>query len=515
MAMPGTIQANHPLEPRRETPRVDAFFEAVGNSNPFISNRATEPSRYDVDVPVIHRRRFDRLVGLAGQVLSDAGKVGADARQCGIGAMLLGGAGVGKSRLLSRLDRWARDTDGVQRRGCCLYLLNILADPERLPRCLFKSIVSLLAEGVRGSLHVTPLYRLIDGAIRHAVEPGKPSFTGKEGGGAYARNKDWPDAGIIIEPTPDRTLTPEEIEAEIDRIVDRKIEEQVAHRRLHPGSLPPDAGNLAGLSELVLAHCDGNGAGRPYTVRGVERMKMRAGRLPAYDLKVRERREDGKEIVTGVLFVTNIGLSATTALKRLLEDDQPPDHRILVTDDERRPLKVGARGAEYYRDLQKLGLGKFEHLKIGFDQCARLDALEAVVNLARAGDLAIEAPRGTNRPVAAREVIESHHRQNRYLNHPLLRPLLTEEPPILSNPQAPPSKLNEADVRQYVMAQLAFMMGTTAQAITRSYVHLMPDPKSTLEKAWPQVKDIVVRMHAENLVHAQSLDDDLFLLLRK
>jgi len=760
--MPRTVQSKLAVEPRREGPQADAFFEAFGNANPFTSNRVTEPSRYDIDVPLIHHRSFDRLVNLAGKALTDAEKTGPEARPGGIGALLLGGAGVGKSHLLSRLYRWARNTDaeGEQRRACYIYLLNLLADPERLPRYLLKCVVSLLAEGGRGALHETPLYRLIDGAIRQARGPASPAtFTPREGGEAYAttfaRRVDFPQAHDVLlqfwrharpemvndptrrylaqqavawlsgeeiddeparhlglkvdghgsvmlkddheieqvllilarlaqannqpfilcidqvdnlepdkvkalvrflhalldhgknllviisgikqtmlayrdddtiqeaawdriaeykvelerinrtearhilearlerflepfralapvhrhitedqlfplgrawldqrlgngiefrprdiliwardawedeqaklaalggerwfqewpheDPPPDRKApvsppSPAEIEAEIDRTVERKIEEQVAQRRLHSGSLPPDAGNLAGLAELILAQCDGSDNGRPYSLRGVERMKKKAGKLPPYDLKVREQREDGQEVVTGVLFITNIGLSATTALKRLLEDDQPPDHRLLVTDHERRPLKVGAQGVEYYRDLEKLGPEKFEHLKIGFDQYAQLDALEGVVNMARVGDLEIEAPRGTSRRVSEHEVIVSHHRQNRYLRHPLLRPLLTEERPgpVDITPASP--ELDEDDVRRYVMAQLAWMMGTTAHALAKGYIQVMPAPRTTLERAWPQVKAIAERMHGEDLVHAQPLDDDLYLLLRK
>ena len=51
--------------------------------------------------------------------------------------------------------------------------------------------------------------------------------------------------------------------------------------------------------------------------------------MPPYDVRVREHREqDAKEITTGVLFVTNSGRSATEALKRLLNDEPPPDHRL-------------------------------------------------------------------------------------------------------------------------------------------------------------------------------------------
>jgi hypothetical protein len=110
---------------RRGTPRLDDFLIAVRDSNPFTSNRVTEPSAYDVDVPAIHAASFDRLVALANQALRD---------RSGIGAALLGGAGIGKSHLLSRLYRWANEPvqDGGPR-ACYVYLHNILADSDRLP----------------------------------------------------------------------------------------------------------------------------------------------------------------------------------------------------------------------------------------------------------------------------------------------------------------------------------------------------------------------------------------------
>ena len=151
---------------RRITPRLDDFFSAVRDTNPFTANRITEPSSYDVDVPAIHAASFDRLVGLAGE---------ARKARSGIGAALLGGAGVGKSHLLSRLYRWAGEPakDGGPT-ACYVYLHNILADPDRLPRYLLKYVVSRLSEGCRGPLHQTPLYRLLDRAIHHAYETSGP-----------------------------------------------------------------------------------------------------------------------------------------------------------------------------------------------------------------------------------------------------------------------------------------------------------------------------------------------------
>jgi len=326
--------------------------------------------------------------------------------------------------------------------------------------------------------------------------------------------KQWP--GV---PSPERpglaVRVARDVNTLIDDAVDSKIKEKISLHRLQPGSLPPDAGNLAGLVEEFLGQCLGKGL--PYTLRGVERRRKKAGKLPPYDLLVREQHDsDGREVTTGVVFVANVGLSATAALRRLLEDNEPPDHRLLVTDHERRPLKVGAQGVEYYRDLEKLGSEQFQHLKINFEQYAGLDALLDVVGMARSGDLEIESPPGSSRLITEAEVVDSHHRRDRYRRHPLLRPLLTEEPLTISKgQQAPTPKLNEKDVRQHVMAQLAWMMGSTTKAITKSYIGVLKTSNITHEIAWPQVKVIAEQMHAEGLIHATPQDDDLFLLLRK
>jgi hypothetical protein len=752
--MPPTAKAQKTAVTRRVSPSLDDFCAAIRDTNPFTANRITEPSSYDIDVPAIHAASFDRLVDLAARAMKSP---------TGIGVALLGGAGVGKSHLLSRLYRWANGltSDGGQR-ACYVYLHNVLADPDRLPRYLLKYVVSRLSEGNRGPLHQTPLFGFVDRGIRHAlaeegiktdtiedklkqavdafrsyfgkfeearaafevlfqfwrharpekaddprrrlfaasaiawlsgdevdpnlaahlgfqVDPREPVMLRDDheveqvlralrqltlvsrqpfvlcidqfenldpekikplsrflhalldrtsnllviASGVKQTLLEYKDQQIIPEAAWDRiaqyavdlrrikrdearkilearlerfqeqfqkldavrhhlaedtlfplgrawlekrledgldfrprdiltwardawdeeqtrlvqlgverwvkqwphngspggnggkppVVSPVEIESAIDTVVDRKIEEQISQHRLLEGSLPPDAGNLAGLVGLLLGHCSGEGL--PYTYRSVERLQKKAGRLPPYDLRVRERRErDGREVSTGVLFVTNVGLSATTALKRLLEDEKPPDHRILVTDHERRPLKVGAQGVEYYRNLEKLGPGKFEHLRLDFEQYARLDALQGVIGMAKSGDLEIEAPRGTPRPVQEAEVVASHHRRDRFRQHPLLRPLLTEEPPI-EPPKPDPPLLDEPRVRQFIMAQLALRMGLMAQTIARGFVEEMTPPRPAHDRAWQQLKEIAGRMHAEGLVHATPQDDDLFLLMRK
>ena len=723
-------------------PTLDDYLAAVREANPFHANRVTEPSPYDVDVSAIHEAGFERLVDLAGL---------AHRERKGVGVALLGDPGVGKSHLLSRVFRWANEQDEAGRaRAQYVYLLNILADPDRLARYLLKCVVSRLAEGGRGRLHETPLYRLVEGATRDAL--GASTFTLKDGWEAFrarfaeptspeacqvlyqfmrharremaddpgrrllaaqaiawlsgdevdaghaqalglkanaqgsaqlnddqevilvllllarlaaaarqpfvlcvdqvdnldddklkalarflhalidqaedllvivsgvksrlmdcvsqhiipesswdrlsqyqvevlrvraaaarhilearlerfhepfrqveavhdhlrddtlfplgrawldrrlgdaiefrprdvliwardawdagrAKLKDkgaarwlaeWPGEPVLVTPQPEPTRA--EIEAAIDAEVGRKVEERIAQRRLQPGSLPPDAGNLAGLVEALLRQCGGEGL--PYTFRGVGRRRKEKGVLPPYDLLVRERPAgDDREVTTGVLFVTNIGLSATAALRRLLEDEPGPDHRILVTDQERRPLKVGQQGIEYYRDLVKLGPERFEHIKIDADRYAALDALEGVVQMARVGDLEVEVPRGAIRPVTEAEVVASHHRTGRYLAHPVLHPLLTEEPAAIVD-RVEVVELDEADVQQYIAAQLAWQMGATARAIAEKYAGTAKAPKVTPEALWSGVKGIAERMHGAGHIHAQPWDDDLLLILR-
>ncbi len=145
---------------RTAAPGLDRYLAAVRDSNPFAANRVTEPSAYDVDVAAIHGAAFDRLVRQAEKAMDSP---------AGVGVALLGGAGVGKSHLLSRLYRWANEpAEAGGPRACYVYLHNILADPDRLPRYLLKYVVSRLTLGGRGPLYETPLFGFLDRAIRHA-----------------------------------------------------------------------------------------------------------------------------------------------------------------------------------------------------------------------------------------------------------------------------------------------------------------------------------------------------------
>jgi hypothetical protein len=138
---------------------LERFFEQIADVNPFLENRVNGPAPAGLDAPDIHRLAFDRLTSLAGQALS--------ARR-GLGAVLWGEAGIGKSHLLARLDRWAEQTGAT-----FLYLHNLQASPDALPRSLLHAVVSLLTGGRRGNFQVTRLYQLVRaGVIEAAGGPG-------------------------------------------------------------------------------------------------------------------------------------------------------------------------------------------------------------------------------------------------------------------------------------------------------------------------------------------------------
>ena len=76
------------------TDRLNEFVHVVETRNPFLDNRINGPSANDVDVDAIHQAAFARLTRLAREAC--------DSRR-GVGVVLWGEAGIGKSHLLSRL----------------------------------------------------------------------------------------------------------------------------------------------------------------------------------------------------------------------------------------------------------------------------------------------------------------------------------------------------------------------------------------------------------------------------
>jgi AAA ATPase domain len=138
-----------PTMPAGQGPvRLEDFFERVRAANPFTDNRVNGPSPADVDVGAIHQAAFERLTTLAREAHDE---------RRGLGVVLWGEAGIGKSHLLARLARWAED----DRQACLVYLHNLQASPENLPRSLLKAVVSILTRGRAAQFHRTRLFYLV------------------------------------------------------------------------------------------------------------------------------------------------------------------------------------------------------------------------------------------------------------------------------------------------------------------------------------------------------------------
>src|SRR5689334_7997185 len=80
------------------TDSLEAFASRLRSANPFAVNRVDLLSAERVDVPGIHQGPYEKVVALAREACE---------QNRGIGAVLWGEAGAGKSHLLSRVACWA------------------------------------------------------------------------------------------------------------------------------------------------------------------------------------------------------------------------------------------------------------------------------------------------------------------------------------------------------------------------------------------------------------------------
>ena len=228
---------------------------------------------------------------------------------------------------------------------------------------------------------------------------------------------------LHVEPVvPPPELSEEQIRAAIDSKVSQKIAAHRELKRQQPDTLPPDAANLAGVIATLLRHLDDLTIELPQFGS--------PDRAFPYSLVVRRQAGDGVVARIGVRCLADgSALSTTKALRFLVEASPHPEQTLLVTE-ERSPLVFGvqptAKGRQYYAELNQQKQGQFQHLQMTFEEYAHLDALQAVVGMAKSGDLEIDLPGGKTRQVSEEEVIASHVRRERYGAVPVLRELLTE-----------------------------------------------------------------------------------------
>lgn len=313
-------------------------------------------------------------------------------------------------------------------------------------------------------------------------------------------------------------------EADIEQLIDRKVEQKIAEhqaqREAAPQTLPPDAGNLAGLLHTLLGQC--RTSEQLHALEDVEQFLAKtAGQRPTYDLMIRQRDPAGHERRVGVVVaVATHATSATALLRRLVFDADPPE-RVRLIVDERRPLRFGNQGRAYLEQLRRRGPNAFRKVTLSFRQYAYLDALEAVVRMARSGDLEVEERPGRARPVTEAEVIASHHRCRRYLQFPTLRELLLGESSegAAAAPAAPGPAAglpDERDGREFILAQLSLTPGESSQELAARYADYLKTTKKVrldLPTCRSRVEEIARKLHQEGRIRASTRADGLFLHL--
>ena len=300
----------------------------------------------------------------------------------------------------------------------------------------------------------------------------------------------------------------------IDQRVVTKLEEHRQSRLLRPEELPVDAGNVVGLLTSILKSCEK--AGLPFRHEQYSRFggffvsSSKSRKKPAFQIVLEQLPEmsDGTRRTIGVTIAeASSGNAATNMLKRIvteLEAPNGPDRAMLVVD-ARDPLQLADTGQACLEKLTSQP-GRFTLEMFDFEQYATLDAYEAVVGLARSGDLEALLPDGTSRPISEAEVYESHHRTQRYLGPAVLCQLIGKCT-HLALPNVPDIDLQR--ILEATYAQLAMNSILTTLQLTSSWIeHQRPRPDESCRAAVHNMfKEVVLKLHAEGKVFATALND--------
>ena len=322
----------------------------------------------------------------------------------------------------------------------------------------------------------------------------------------------WPQDGEVIKPLSDNVEF--DLTQIIDERIDAKIEEHRQSRLLRPEELPVDSGNLAGLLTSILRSCEK--AGLPYKndqysrFGGIVIPSAKSRTKPAFQIQIEHLAEtpDGNKKIIGIAIAeASSGNAATNLLKRIISElDAPngPDQAILIVD-ERDPLQLAVAGMGYLEKL-KSQTDRFSLETLDFQQYATLDAYEAVVGLARSGDLEAALPNGMGRSISEAEVYDSHHRNQRYLSPNVLCRLIGKCTHVV------PPKPVEIDLQRAVEAiysQLAMNSVLTTLQLANSWIeHQHPKPSESSHTAVHAIfKEVVLKLHAEGKVCAKALND--------
>lgn len=299
--------------------------------------------------------------------------------------------------------------------------------------------------------------------------------------------------------SPQPILTDEDRQRIIDERIVAKVQEAESMRRLDPGQLPADSGNLLALVLELLHHC----------CQEQDRYSIQHVEAKPCDALLVTANLHNQPVMNYVKFlVTENKYSTAHRLRHTL--NQTGERRMLVTD-ERVKLQRGARGQQHYDALMALGSNRFQHFELAFPDYARLDALIAVIGDAQSGDLEVELGPQEVTLITPEQVIACYHRRDLYRQHPLLKTFLTDrETPVRHTPFEP----DEAQFRDFLTQRLTVLMGANLIELTKSYLGLHATDVP-LDAALPTAREIALKMHREGIVCAKPWNNDLYLVVGK
>lgn len=286
------------------------------------------------------------------------------------------------------------------------------------------------------------------------------------------------------------------LEQAIDGAVRGRVRQAVDQRRLNPGTLPPNEDNLQSLTAELLARCVGYSG---YSVRKIHRPLPTKSAVRGYDIEVLEQDAQHHDVRTGCVFIATQNAHRTTArLRKILSDEAPPHHVLVITDEQRCPLHVGAKGREYFGRLDQTP--GFMHIKLDFAAYAHLDALYTTISDARVGDLEMEYPRGTVRFISEEECVESLHRTGLFKEHPLLHELLTQEPPT----PTPTSRIlfQPEYLGGVILSQVTWRIGMDVEEVTRWVLQERNMHESKFQSVLSALVEAADFLHGEGKIDA-------------
>jgi hypothetical protein len=211
--------------------------------------------------------------------------------------------------------------------------------------------------------------------------------------------------------------TESQIREAVDSKVAQMLDEHVQKLRQQPDGLSQSADGLAELIAALFKQC-GAALDRPPSGSPDKE-------FPYHFLARRPNAADNTQVRTGVLVLASGHATSTAAALRWLVDVTDPQRILLITA-ERCPPNFGATGRKYYKELGNGEAERFRHIELTLEDHILLDALRAIVNMARSGDLEMDHPWKKPWPLTEKDVIESYHRQEKYRSFPVLRDLLAE-----------------------------------------------------------------------------------------